>query len=204
MNNSEEIKKQLADAKHICRAAIDATGGEGWDFEAVATPAENKQLRYSYENREFYYEVLRTGQENIKADRLESGLPLFDNHPWDKTAMATLGITVSYSFDERGLVVRGKLGARADEALRRDIKDNIIKTVSIEGAILEYNVERKDGMIPVYYATLWEPDSLSFAPVPNDVGAQMSAKRALDEQIKKAVDTKQKEVSLFNEISKKF
>ena len=105
MNNSEEIK-QLADAKHICRAAIDATGGEGWDFEAVATPAENKQLAHG-RTENIIRNIANQVKKNIKADRLESGLPLFDNHPWDKTAKATLGITVSYSFDERGLVVRG-------------------------------------------------------------------------------------------------
>ena len=64
-------------------------------------------------------------------------------------------------------------------------------------------LERKDGMIPVYYATLWEPDSLSFAPVPNDVGAQMSAKGHWMNRLKKLLIPKQKEVSLLNEIIQK-
>jgi hypothetical protein len=171
---------------HICRAAITPTAEENsdYDFEAVAVPAENGQIRYSGQNDEYFNQVLRTAKENIDTSRLDSGLPLFDNHPWDNSAENTLGITVSYSFDDRGLVVRCKFGARADEALRNDVKNGIIKTVSIEGTIQNYSVKRELGQIPVYYADLWTPESLSFAPVPNDIGAQIEVKRAIAEQVK--------------------
>lgn len=204
MNNSEEIKKQLSDAKHICRAAIDATGGEGWDFRAIATPSNNKQLRYSKANNEFFYQVLKTGRENVIVNRLDSGLNLFDNHPDSKDSNKVLGITRGYDFLPEGIEVKIEWGARADEALRSDVSRQILKTVSIEGEVHEYSIERKAGEIPIYYAELWEPDSLSLAPVPNDISAQVSVKRALDEQIKKAVEPKQKEVSLLNEIIQKF
>ena len=62
--------------------------------------------------------VLRTGEGNVDKARLDSGLPIFDNHPWDSSA---LNITTGYSFDERGIVVRVKWGARADEQLRADV-----------------------------------------------------------------------------------
>lgn len=179
-----DIKKELSD-KRICRALL-GEGGEGYDFQAVAVPSENKQLRYSYQNDEYFYQVLRTGRENIKSGRLESGLPLFDNHPYDQSAMRTLGITVGYDFTDEGITIRGKLGARADEALRSDIKDGIVRSVSIEGDVFEYEIVRKEGEIPTYYASLWEPTSLSFAPVPNDVGAKIEVKRALTEQIEKS------------------
>lgn len=76
-----EAKKDLKDVlkkddNRIARALINPIAdGTDWDFEAVGVPAENKQLRYSWENDELFYQVLRTGQENIKVDRLESGLP---------------------------------------------------------------------------------------------------------------------------------
>lgn len=172
--------------KRICRAAISIPlENEDFDFEAVAVPAENGQLNYNWEKQEYFNQVLRTQQENINTDRLDSGLPLFDNHPWDSSAMNTLGITTAYEFTEKGLVVRCKFGNRADEALRKDVKDGIVKTVSIEGTINEYEITRPIGEIPIYYAKRWTPESLSFAPVPNDIGAQIEVKRAIQKQIEK-------------------
>lgn len=181
-----ETKKDTKE-KQICRALITPVAdGQDWDFEAVAIPAENKQLKYSYMNDEYFYQVLRTGKENIQSDRMDSGLPLFDNHPWDKAALETLGITVGYDFTDSGIVMRVKFGARADEALKTDVSNKIIKTVSIEGEIINYTVERKEGEVPIYYADLWQPESLSFAPVPQDISAQIEVKRALTTQLKKS------------------
>ncbi len=179
----EQDKKM--NERHICRATIEGATiiDDVFEFEAVAVPAVNGQMRYSYENDEYFMQVLRTGEANIDKSRLDSGLPLFDNHPWENSAENTLGITTTYSFDERGLVVRCRLGARADEALRSDIKSGIIKTVSIEGTIQNYSAVREMGKVPVYYAELWTPESLSFAPVPNDIGAQIEVKRAIQKQI---------------------
>ena len=195
-------KNKLKEEYGIIRAAIspNATESNDYDFEAVAVPANNKQLRRSYENDEYFYQVLRTAKENIQTERLDSGLPLFDNHPWDNAAMNTLGITTEYMFDERGLVVRCKLGSRADEALRNDIKNGIIKTVSIEGVIENYSVVRNAGEIPIYYADLWIPESLSFAPVPNDIEAQIEIKRKLQSQKEKEIENK----SVINSLIKKF
>ena len=180
------MEKKNIDDKQVCRATISSTVGEDFDFEAVAVPSVNGQMRYSYENDEYFNQVLRTAKENIDTSRLDSGLPLFDNHPWDNSAQNTLGITTTYLFDERGLVVRAKFGSRADEALRSDVKNGIIKTVSIEGTITNYSVVREAGKIPQYYADLWTPESLSFAPVPQDISAQIEVKRSIAEQIKKS------------------
>ena len=201
----EKNKKQEVEDKRICRALINpADENSDFDFEAVAVPADNKQLRYSYENGEYFYQVLRTGKENIITNRLESGLPVFDNHPWENSASNTLGITTGYDFTETGIVTRVKLGARADEELREDIKNKIIKTVSIEGSVQRYSIERTPGQVPIYYAELWEPESLSFAPVPNDISAQIEVKRALKEQIEKSVPVQPESDSLFNSLIKKF
>lgn len=168
---------------HICRAKIEVSENSDYDFEAVAVPHENGQMRYSYQNDEYFIQVLRANKENINIARLDSGIPLFDNHPWDNSAENTLGITTSYTFDERGLVVRCKFGARADEALRSDVKNGIIKTVSIEGSVESYSITREVGKVPIYNAEMWTPESLSFAPVPNDIASQIDVKRAIQKQI---------------------
>ena len=197
------MNKDKNESKEICRALLTpAVDGADYDFEAIAVPTDNKQLRYSYENGEYFYQVLRTGKENIRANRLDSGLPIFDNHPWEQAAMNTLGITIGYEFLSEGIAVRAKFGARADDALRADVKNKIIKTVSIEGNVINYSIERKEGQIPVYYADLWEPDSLSFAPVPQDISAQIEVRRALKEQIEKS--NKNENNSIIESLKSKF
>ena len=139
-------KNKDKNEKQVCRALITTTTGEGFDFEAVAVPAENGQIRYSWENDEYFNQVLRAGKENINSARLDSGLPLFDNHPWDNSAENTLGITTDYFFDERGLVVRAKLGARADEALRSDIKNGIMFIRRNKIITITADFSSRDGM----------------------------------------------------------
>jgi hypothetical protein len=203
-----EKNNKNKDDNHICRALLTATPDtEGYDFEAVAVPSENGQLRYSYADDEYFMQVLRTGAENIDSSRLDSGLPLFDNHPYDQSAMNTLGITVGYEFTEQGIVIRGKFGSRADEALRNDVKNGIVKTVSIEGSIQNYEVIREEGKVPSYNATLWTPESLSFAPVPNDIGAQIEVKRAIQMQVQKEMNPKPEQSSddsFMSKLIKKF
>ena len=188
----EKVKNEELKDNRICRALIEPQPeGLDYDFIAVAVPAENGQINYNWRDDEYYNQVLRTSPENINTSRLDSGLPLFDNHVYDKSALNTLGITKGYEFTERGLEVKCKFGNRADIALVNDVKDGIIKTVSIEGSIQKYEVERKMGELPVYFATLWTPESLSFAPVPNDIGAQIEVERAIRKQIE---TTKQTEI----------
>jgi hypothetical protein len=200
----QKDKKPDQNERQICRAKITpaTTETNDFDFQAVAIPSENKQLRYSWENEEYFYQVLRTGKENISVSRMDSGLPLFDNHPWDQSALNQLGITVGYEFAPEGIVMRVKFGARADEMLRSDVLNGITKTVSIEGDIINYTIERKQGEIPVYYADLWEPSSLSFAPVPQDIGAQIEVKRALSDQIDKSKP--KNDNSILESLIKKF
>lgn len=197
------MTKKANSENSICRALIQS-GGDGFDFEAVATPTDNKQLMYSRSNDEYFYQVLRTGADNVLAQRLDSGLPLFDNHEWDKSASRVLGITTGYEFTGDGLVIRAKFGARADEALKQDVKDGIVKTVSIEGHVIRYSIERNPGQVPIYYAEEWEPTSLSFAPVPNDISAQIEVKRALADQISKSAQKPESDNSIYVTLKEKF
>jgi len=196
LNKEKELKTNL-----VCRAKIKASIDEAYDFECVAVPIDNKQLNYDYENGVYFNQILRANPENINSSYLESGLPLFDNHPWNNSAQNTLGITVGYDFTEYGLVVRCKWGSRADEALRNDVKNGIIKTVSIEGDVQSYFIERNQGEIPNYYTEMWTPTSLSFAPVPNDIGAQIGVKRALQAQLSKDIEPND---SFLSKLTNKF
>jgi len=198
-------KEQDQNERQICRAKIEVVENSDFDFEAVAVPVDNRKLMFSKSNNEYFYQVLRTTPDSINTTRLDNGLPIFDNHPEDRSARNILGITVDYEFNEKGLIVRGKFGSRADEALRNDVKNGIIKTVSIEGDVMDYEIKRQKGKIPDYEASSWMPDSLSFAPVPNDIGAQIGVKRALSEQIEKSNTPEPPQSDSFiNQLIKKF
>ena len=204
MNKEQEEKK---DTKRIMRASISAVGTADYDFECIAVPSENGQINYDYSTGEYFNQVLKTNPENIKRERLDSGLPLFDNHPWNKSVANQLGITVAYKFVERGIWMGCKWGARADQALRDDVANGIVKTVSIEGSVDTYEITRNAGELPTYSAILWEPESLSFAPVPNDIQSQISVKRSIQEQIersKKEESTANDGDSAYSQLINKF
>lgn len=184
--------------RSVIRAAITPSTEDGFDFSCVAVPVDNKQVKRSTKNNEYFYQVLRTARENVSTDRMDSGLPLYDNHPENQGALNVLGISVGYDFTDQGIVMRMKFGARADENLKKDVASGIVKHVSIEGSVMDYGkIERNVGAIPVYYATMWEPESLSFATIPQDLGAQIDVKRALDAQL-------HKEGSFIESLTKKF
>ena len=195
------MKQENKENTYICRAFITPSQSDDYDFEAVAVPANNGQLNYSWKNDEYFNQVLRTGAENVDVSRLESGLPIFDNHPWDSSALNVLGITTGYSFEERGIVVRVKWGARADEQLKSDVKNGVIKTVSIEGIIERYVREESANPndVPIYYADYWIPLSLSLAPVPNDIEAQIEVKRKIAARKKE-----DKQDNLYKSLTSKF
>ena len=195
------MKQENKENTYICRAFITPSQSDDYDFEAVAVPANNEQLNYSRKNDEYFNQVLRTGAENVDVSRLESGLPIFDNHPWDSSALNVLGITTGYSFEERGIVVRVKWGARADEQLKSDVKNGVLKTVSIEGIIERYIREEpaNPNDVPIYYADYWIPLSLSLAPVPNDIEAQIEVKRKIAARKKE-----DKQDNLYKSLTSKF
>ena len=49
--------------------------------------------------------VLRTGEGNVDKARLDSGLPIFDNHPWDSSALNVTRHHTGYRSMSRGVVV---------------------------------------------------------------------------------------------------
>lgn len=181
-----ETTDKIKEIKYpVMRALIvPNSGGEDYDFECVASPFTNGQLNYDWKNDRFFNQVLVPAAENTRTDRMESGLPLFDNHPWDKSAKNQLGISKGYEFTSEGIRLKIKWGAKADQATRDDVKNGITKTVSIEGDIYKYEITEKPGEIPVYRTADWEPTSVSLAPVPQDIASQIEVKRALEKQLK--------------------
>ena len=201
-NNKDEKQQKLP----VMRAYVsDISGGEDYDFSVTAVPFDNGQVNYDWTNDVFYNQVLVPTAEATRTARLESGLNLFDNHPYFKDAADVLGISRRYEFSPEGLKLFIKWGSRADEAIRNDVKEGIIKTVSIEGDIYSYEVTRNPNELPIYKATDWEPTSVSLAPVPQDIGSQIEVQRKIKDQIKKEnTQEEDKSIPAIKSITSKF
>lgn len=140
---------------------------------ATENPIMLQGWKYADKWEEFN-EILRCDKANVRTKRMDVGLPIFPDH-WDRTTKNQLGITTAYRFEDGKISATIKLGARADEELWSDIKNGILKTVSVGCNI--YKVERMENTemnIPLTYtATDWEPKHIAFAPEPADIDSTM-------------------------------
>lgn len=140
---------------------------------ATENPIRLQGWKYSNECEEFD-EILRCDRKNVRTKRMDVGLPIFPDH-WKRSSTDLLGITTSYSFEQGKIAATVKLGARADEQLWSDIKNGILRTVSVGCNI--YKVERMENsemnITLTYTATDWEPKHIAFAPEPADIDATM-------------------------------
>lgn len=157
-----------------------------WDkatktFEVVFA-TETPVFRHGWE--ENFNEVLVCSKEAVRSARFVRGLPLFDNHPWDKSATdkgnggMQLGKVTDIRFEKGELIGKVTLGARADEALISDIENGIVDGISVGYNVYKFEREpmAKDQEIPTYRAIDWEPFEVSFAPVQADFNSNIRSK----------------------------
>lgn len=132
--------------------------------------------RYDYYNGTAFIEKLSLNPRHVRLDRLNSGAPILDTHSgWSITHQYGVVEDKSASVDgKRGTAV-ARFSRRADvEPVWMDIKDRIIRNVSVGYAVFKYEEETaKPGQLPVRTAVDWEPYEISLVPMPADVGAQM-------------------------------
>lgn len=148
---------------------------EARSFDVVfATEAPCQMRGYMIGLDEDFNEILLCREGNVRTERLNDGLPVFDNHPYNKSASIQLGICSNTRFENNQLVGTITLGARADDALISDIKNGIIKGISVGYNVYTYqrDVFSPDDM-PTLNAIDWEPFEVSFAPVQADTNSKI-------------------------------
>ena len=118
-------------------------------------------------------EILSCDPKSVRTERMSDGLPVFDNHPWDKSASMQLGRCSNIRFENKTLVGTITLGARADEALISDIKSGIISGISVGYNVYSYSREQTLDETPTYRSNDWEPFEVSFAPVQADIDSKI-------------------------------
>jgi HK97 family phage major capsid protein/HK97 family phage prohead protease len=156
-------------------AAIDDVAIRGMTIEGE----EDRGLRFSFSSeapveRWFGTEVLSHADGAADLSRLNDGAPLLWNHDPDRV----LGVVErGWMEDGRGMVqVRFSRSAFAEEKLA-DIRDGILRNVSVGYSIMEAEQLRQDS--PGILATSWQPHEVSVVSVPAD--ATVGIGRSLDD-----------------------
>ncbi len=130
--------------------------------------------RTDYWTGKRYIEKLSMDPKAVKLDRLNAGGPLLDAHSsWtiqDQIGVVEPGTAKIVKGEARATV---RFSARESvESIWQDVRDKIIKSVSVGYRILRFEEEQgKDGAPPIRTATLWEPYEISLVPMPADFGA---------------------------------
>jgi DNA-binding cell septation regulator SpoVG len=132
--------------------------------------------RYDYYAGKRYLEVLSLKPEHIRLERLNAGAPLLDAHSaWSISDQ--IGVveadTVQLTAKEARATVRFSQ-RDAVEPIWRDVRDRIVRNVSVGYMVHEYEEETSKGnALPVRTAIDWEPYEISMVPMPADFGAQV-------------------------------
>ncbi|MBO3274135.1 prohead protease/major capsid protein fusion protein [Pseudomonas schmalbachii] len=133
----------------------------------------SRGLRWSWEIGD-YLEELEISAAAIRLDRLNNGAPLLDTHQrWDLSTV--IGVVERAWLEGEEALATVRFSQREDvEAIFRDVRDGIIRNLSVGYFVHRYTVtEESDNKLPIYRATDWEPFEVSFVPFGFDADAQV-------------------------------
>ncbi|KQR83466.1 hypothetical protein ASG07_06985 [Sphingomonas sp. Leaf343] len=130
--------------------------------------------RMDWRRWELIEEELSTDPKHVRLDRINSGGPVLNSHrSYDLSSQ--LGVVV----DGSARLANGEGTAtlrfsRREEVapIIQDIRDKVIRNVSVGYRVHEYEVTEREGERPIYRAIDWEPYEISFVTMPFDAGAQ--------------------------------
>lgn len=130
--------------------------------------------RYDWENGQYYDEELVVDIGSVRLDRLNSGnAPVLDTHnaySIDDVKGVVLENTVSIS-NSLGYADLKLDDGPENQSVLRKVQNGIIRNVSIGYRVYVYEVIQREGLIPLYRATDWEPYEISLVPIGADSGA---------------------------------
>ncbi len=120
-----------------------------------------------------YDEILDMSPAAVDLSRLNAGAPFLDSHR-DDTLSRIIGSVVPGSAKialSQG-VARIKLSRAAGDADNvQKIRDGVIRNISIGYSIHAVEKIERDGDIPIFRVTKWQPLEISAVPIPADFGA---------------------------------
>ena len=132
----------------------------------------SKGLRRTWDGD--YFEELDTDTGSVRLSRLNSGAPFLAAH--DAFSLSSvIGVVESARMvDGQGVATIRFSSNESVEPIFRDVKDGILRNISVGYQVHRYEVIEEEGVkIPTYRATDWEPMELSLVPIGFDAGAQV-------------------------------
>lgn len=145
-------------------------------------------------DRGAFLEELVISPEAIDSVRLESGsVPLIWNHEWE--APRIVGRVVSHRIDNGQAIAVIKLSKSSySQGTVQDIRDGIIKSVSVGYDVLDYETidANSASSKPIRKVTRWMPFEVSIVGIPADHLAQFRSKRMENEDIMQGDTTEEK------------
>jgi len=115
-----------------------------------------------------FMEILDCNPASVRMDRLNAGAPVLDNHSRYSVANQ-FGVVDAASFANKEGRATLRFSSREDvNPVWQDVQDGILRGISVGYRVWTYEITEKQGEIPVYRATDWEPMEISLAPVPAD------------------------------------
>ena len=135
--------------------------------EVVFTTGQGGR-RYDRSTDTEFIEELDITRASIMVDRLDKGLSILDSHN-RYSIDDVFGITEGYRIDEQTGELIGTARFASDPASDvkfQKVRDGILRHVSLGYSVYEYTPRsHKPGELPVFRATKWQPNELSFVPV---------------------------------------
>ncbi|WP_278445230.1 prohead protease/major capsid protein fusion protein [Stutzerimonas kunmingensis] len=121
-----------------------------------------------------YMEELEVSEKAVRLERLNNGAPLLNAHSaYDLDDVIGVVERAWIEGNEGKAIVRFSQREEA-EAIFRDVKDGILRNISVGYAVHRYEVaEEEDDKLPTYIARDWEPMELSLVPIGFDDGAKI-------------------------------
>lgn len=129
-----------------------------------------------------YMEELEVSDEAVRLERLNSGAPLLNAHSaYDLDDVIGVVERAWIEGGEGKAIVRFSQREEAD-AVFRDVKDGILRNISVGYAVHRYEVsEEEDDKLPTYRAVDWEPFEVSVVPIGFDDGAKIRSAKTPDD-----------------------
>lgn len=168
MPKQQEQKKQIA--PFYIRANFDpSTIDDKNRTVEVVFVTETPVRRMGWDG--WFMEILSTDKDHVRMERLNAGAPLLDNHDRYSGVRsgAQLGvIEKAWLTGKEGRATLRYSKRAGVEDVWNDVKDGILKGISVGYRVYEYLITEKEGSLPEYRAVDWEGFEISHAPVPAD------------------------------------
>ncbi len=175
-------------------------------IELVAATEEARVLRRSWSIGTFY-EILSMADGHVRLDRLNAGANVLDNHDgWSSVRESVVGVIERAWIADGKLYVKIRFSNREDvKPLIEDVRNGIIRNVSIGYNVYKYMITEEEGATPEYRAIDWEPCEVSFVSIPADYLAGVRSKDETTNEVEFIKNTnhqKQNKMTRSSEILK--